>query len=750
YIDDPNEGWVLTADGSITVADGHGIVNNDAFNDSVITVAGDIVADGMYKSGIFSNGPSAILKVDAGGTIHAYSGIAMYGEGSSAENFGHITAENLGIYANADNADVFNAGAITANVGVYFENTASMFSIFRNAGTITADRGFVAKNGGAYLKLDATSIIDATSIGIELDANSASANVIVNEGLIKSADIAIQGKSGHDRIENYGTIKGKIVLGEGNDSFDNRGGTVDHAVDGGGGDDIYIFGDTEFKIIDSGGNDTVGTGVTYTLAADNNIENLYLVGSKNIDGTGNAFVNTITGNYGNNVLYGGNDAVIDTLRGDRGNDTYILGSGHDVVLEGGKMEFPGTTESGVDTITSTISRSLAKYDFVENLKLLGSSNIDGTGGNYANVIIGNSGNNILNGGVELEEAIDTLSGGAGNDTYVLGSGHDKVADSAGIDTITSSIGRSLTSYSTIENLTLTGNGNINAVGNGLANVLTGNAGTNTLNGGAGNDTYVLGSGADKVIDASGIDTITSLISRNLSTFATIENLKLLGVANISATGNALSNTLTGNSGVNTLSGGAGNDLLIGGAGADKLNGGPNTDTASYAGATAGVVANLAAALANAGDAKGDTYVSIENLIGSSHNDTLTGNNGINTLYGGAGGDKMTGGTGADIFLFKASTDTTVATAGRDSIFDFNHAQGDRISLSGIDANTVLAGDQPFLFKGTAAFSGAKGELHFEMQASDTYVSGDTNGDKKADFVIHFDDAIAFQAGDFIL
>lgn len=748
YIDQSNQGWVLTADGSITVANGHGIVNNDAFHDSVITVAGDIVADALYKAGIFSNGPSATLKVDVGGSIHGYSGIAFYGDNTTVQNHGHITAGHLGIYANADDAKALNAGTIEANVGVYFENTNGN-SVFDNSGKITADKGIVAQNSVVYMALGATSVVDAKSIGIELAANSAGYNLVLNEGVIKSADIAIQGNSTSDRIENTGTIKGKIVLGEGNDVFDNRDGTVDHAVDGGGGDDFYVFGDTAFGIIDSSGNDTIGTGFSYTLAADNIIENLYLVGSKNIDGTGNAFVNTITGNYGNNVLYGGNDAVVDTLIGNKGNDTYVLGSGHDLVNEGGKSDVE-PTQSGIDTITSTISRSLADYIFVENLKLLGSSNINGIGDKYVNVIVGNSGNNILNGGVESEEAIDTLSGGAGNDTYVLGSGHDKVIDSAGIDTITSSISRSLSSYSTIENLTLVGNGNINATGNGLANVLTGNSGTNTLDGGAGKDTYVLGSGSDKVVDSAGVDTITSLISRNLSTYATIENLKLLGVSNINATGNALANTLIGNSGLNTLSGGAGNDVLIGGAGADKLDGGANTDTASYAGASAGVVANLTTASANTGDAKGDIYVSIENLIGSSYNDTLTGDTGINTLYGGAGADKLVGGAGADIFLFKASGDTTVATAGQDTILDFSHAQGDRISLSSIDANTVLTGDQPFLFKGTAAFSGAKGELRFDKQASDTYVYGDTNGDKAADFVIHFDDAIAFQASDFIL
>jgi len=261
---------------------------------------------------------------------------------------------------------------------------------------------------------------------------------------------------------------------------------------------------------------------------------------------------------------------------------------------------------------------------------------------------------------------------------------------------------------------------------------------------------VLGAESDKVIDSAGMDTITSTISRSLAGYATIENLKLLGATNINATGNALANNLTGNSGINILSGGTGNDILVGGAGADKLDGGGNTDTASYAGATAAVIASLAAAGNNTGDAKGDTYISIENLTGSSFSDTLTGNGTTNVLFGGKGADKLTGGGGADVFLFKSVGDMTVSATAQDTIYDFSHTQGDRIGLSGIDANTALSGNQAFIFKGTAAFSGDAGELRFEKKASDTYIYGDVNGDKFTDFVIHLDDAVNLQASDFIL
>lgn len=147
------------------------------------------------------------------------------------------------------------------------------------------------------------------------------------------------------------------------------------------------------------------------------------------------------------------------------------------------------------------------------------------------------------------------------------------------------------------------------------------------------------------------------------------------------------------------------------------------------------------------------------LNGYAGNDVITGNGGNDALIGGAGNDKLTGGSGkdylygeagADTFIYKTVKDSTVATSGRDTIFDFSHSQGDHIDLSAIDASTKSAGNQAFSFIGTKAFSGKAGELRYDKMASDTYIYGDTNGDKKADFAIHLDDAIALQKGDFFL
>ncbi len=217
-----------------------------------------------------------------------------------------------------------------------------------------------------------------------------------------------------------------------------------------------------------------------------------------------------------------------------------------------------------------------------------------------------------------------------------------------------------------------------------------------------------------------------------------------------------------------LFGEAGNDTLNGGAGADKLDGGAGTDTASYAGAKAGVTASLANSAINTGDALGDTYISVERLTGSSYadklygnsaanlltggagNDILSGDAGNDTIYGGLGADDLTGGTGSDTFVFKTLSDSTVAVAGRDTIFDFSGTAGDKIDLSAIDANSAIAGDQAFTYLGTAAFTGTAGELRYIKQASDTYIYGDTNGDKKVDFAIHLDDAVTLSKGYFVL
>jgi Ca2+-binding RTX toxin-like protein len=216
---------------------------------------------------------------------------------------------------------------------------------------------------------------------------------------------------------------------------------------------------------------------------------------------------------------------------------------------------------------------------------------------------------------------------------------------------------------------------------------------------------------------------------------------------------------------------AGNDFFAGSAGNDIFDGGSGIDTVSYA--AAGGKVSVVLDDGDLGQAIGknqgsDIFRLIENVVGSAFNDslsgdaaanqltggkgmdTLAGNGGRDRLIGAAGGDLLTGGAAADAFVYLSISDSTVKAKGRDTIFDFDRADGDKINLDAIDANTKLANNQDFSFISGRDFSGKAGQLRFERNGDETYLFGDVNGDGKADFSILFDDGLKFRAGDFLL
>jgi Ca2+-binding RTX toxin-like protein len=148
------------------------------------------------------------------------------------------------------------------------------------------------------------------------------------------------------------------------------------------------------------------------------------------------------------------------------------------------------------------------------------------------------------------------------------------------------------------------------------------------------------------------------------------------------------------------------------------------------------------------------------LSGGAGNDTIYGNAGNDTLRGDAGRDVLVGGAGADTFDFNAITETGTLANTRDVITDFTHSAtlslSDRIDLSTIDANGALSGNTAFLWKGTAAFSGVAGQLHYRQENptgtinDKTIVEGDINGDRIADFHIELTGLKALVAADFVL
>ncbi|TYR41354.1 calcium-binding protein [Phyllobacterium endophyticum] len=143
-----------------------------------------------------------------------------------------------------------------------------------------------------------------------------------------------------------------------------------------------------------------------------------------------------------------------------------------------------------------------------------------------------------------------------------------------------------------------------------------------------------------------------------------------------------SDQLYGNSGINIINGEGGNDYIEGGSGADLLNGGADIDTLSYENSGAAVTVNmtrltLGNITVSGGHATGDLVANnFENVVGSGHNDTITGNinknvliglGGNDTLHGMNGDDRLIGGAGADTLNGGAGDDTLVGGAGADQL-----------------------------------------------------------------------------------
>src|SRR5262245_22990882 len=322
----------------------------------------------------------------------------------------------------------------------------------------------------------------------------------------------------------------------------------------------------------------------------------------------------------------------------------FTGSGSGITLTGGIITSMARTDAtGVviyEQITGLGYAATAFQGHVSEANLNGVMQ-DVFGGNDAfngfsgaETIKGFNGNDELIGGA----GADALDGGAGFDTasYVnspvpltvdLGTPSNNAGDAVG-DT-----------YTSIENLR----------GSAFNDVLRGNGGLNVLEGGFGSDT----------LDGSGGFDYASY--GHAATGLTVD---LLTPAN--NTGDALGDNyisiegLVGSGFADTLRGDNNGNVLEGGAGADNLDGRGGTDFASYFSAFAAVTANLSTPSNNTGVAVGDTYTSIEGLIGSAFNDTLTGDSGSNFLRGGLGADILNGGAGSDwADYFDATTGVTV-------------------------------------------------------------------------------------------
>jgi serralysin len=505
--------------------------------------------------------------------------------------------------------------------------------------------------------------------------------------------------------ELYGnTIGNTLTGGAGNDTL--RGSEwADQAIDGGdtmyGGDGMDFMGGhagNDYMSGDAGADSVIGDAGNDTCYGG--AGNDWVVGDYT-DGTGG----------GNDILYG--DGGQDTIEGGSGNDYMVGGRNTDLWVLGTLYPADVATDymhggSGADTMYGGAGNDFL-YGDGDNDELFGQNGNDS--------LEGGDGNDTLNGGA----GADTLFGGFGNDLYLVDDVGDVASEVAGgIDTVEASVSHIL--QLNIENLTLTGSGDLNGTGNVLENTIIGNDGNNVIDGGAGNDTLNGAAGTDTVSYGLATAAVTVNLQANTASGGAGSDA-LSNFENVA--GSAYADTLSGNTGNNRLEGKAGNDTLAGGAstGSDTLDGGMGADSLSGGdGSDYYIVDNLGDVVTEGfNDAMGgiDTVESsvtftlgygLENLTltgvaaingtGNGNNNTLLGNGGNNLLTGDAGNDSLVGNLGNDSLSGGTGNDTLAGGVGNDVLtggdgVDFasyaSSSDGVTVSLAtGVGGSTVPA------------------------------------------------------------
>ena len=448
------------------------------------------------------------------------------------------------------------------------------------------------------------------------------------------------------------------------------GGAGADTLNGGAGTDTVTYADTETAVtayLDG----TAGTGGDAAGDTLSNIEKLI----------GSAYADTLFGDDAENILAGGTGD--DTLIGGGAADTLDGGAGSDTAsyanAEAAVTAYLDGSDEGSGDATGDI------YIDIENL----------AGSAHADTLFGDAHDNVLTGGA----GADTLDGGAGTDTasYADASSRVYIDLTAASQLFGDAHGDRLTN---IENL----------IGSSSNDTLTGDAGGNLIDGGAGNDSLAGGAGDDTLIGGAGADTLVGGAGTDTASYAASDaavEVRLNG--STAAGGHAQGDVLTGienligSAYADTLFGDENDNVIEGGVGADRLDGGRGSDTASYAGAEAAVTAYLDGSDAGSGDAAGDIYVDIENLIGSAQADMLFGDENDNVIEGGGGADTLDGGAGSDtvsyanagtaVTAYLDGADEATGDAAGDTLTNFENLMGSAYgdTLFGNENDNAIAG-----------------------------------------------------------
>jgi Ca2+-binding RTX toxin-like protein len=431
-----------------------------------------------------------------------------------------------------------------------------------------------------------------------------------------------------------------------------RGSNFDDSLYGNGGSNTLDGGAGADHLDGGGGFDYA----RYQSATTGVIASLLNPASNTGDAAGDSYI-WIEGLWGSDFA--------DTLIGDANGNYLDGGAGGDLLEGGGGFDYARYQSATTGVIASLLNPASNTGDAAGDSYIL----IEGLdGSNFADTLIGDANLNILTG----NQGTDILNG-QGNFDYAA-YWNSSVGLAVSLANPASNTGEAAgDSFFSIEGL----------IGSNLADTLVGDGNHNWLVGGPGADALDGQGGIDYAAYWTAATGLIASLANPASntgdaagdTYSSIEGL----------VGSGFNDTLIGNSDDNTLAGGPGGDVLIGGSGFDYANydiNGPN-----------GVTASLLNPASNTGDAAGDSYSSIEGLIGTAFADSLTGDGNENDLQGHGGGDRLdgqgandslTGGNGADTFVYANGY-------GADIVTDFSHGEADKIDLTGIN-NVLDLGD----------------------------------------------------------
>jgi Ca2+-binding RTX toxin-like protein len=340
-------------------------------------------------------------------------------------------------------------------------------------------------------------------------------------------------------------------------------------IDGGAGadrmigtsmNDVYYVDDIGDAVVESSASaqsvDRVVSSVSFTLGT--NVENLDLVGTGQLNGTGNALANKLTGNASANLL-----------QGSAGNDFYLGGAGNDTIVDSaGDETYRVEVGHGFDTITDSSGTDRVEF----GAGILPSDITVGERNGALVIEIGRGFDGVaIQGMVNVDGSLN-----AANAIEQVVFSNATVWTAADLISRMSRGVRTLTGTASAETLRgAAGDDSLTALAGN--DILVGGYGADTMRGGTGDDMYAVDSASDLVIESAGegYDTVESSAGGVIP--GNVEKLRLMGLANLDATGSNHADWIEGNAGVNVILGLGGNDVIYGGDGDDVLRGGSGDD-----------------------------------------------------------------------------------------------------------------------------------------------------------------------------